>query len=86
MGAREGLILRELDRLPDSTEQLYDLLIEECQRHRTPEELAALRIFFGWLAFSKENVSLGAANKLLQVIASESGISVDEELDGKSAR
>ncbi|KXJ86264.1 hypothetical protein Micbo1qcDRAFT_153102 [Microdochium bolleyi] len=86
LGPREGLILKELDHLPDNTEQLYDLLIEECQRHRTPEELVALRIFFGWLAFSRENVSLGAANKLLHVIASESGISVDEELDGKSAR
>jgi hypothetical protein len=86
LGAREGPILKELDRLPESTEKLYELLLEECQRHRTPEEFRALRIFFAWLAYSKRHVSLGEANRLMQIIASESGISIDEELDGKSAR
>lgn len=86
LGAREGPILKELDRLPENTEKLYEMLLEECQRHRTPEELSALRVFFAWLAYSKRQVSLGEANKLVQIIAADSGISIDEELDGKSAR
>lgn len=86
LGAREGPILKELDRLPENTEKLYETLLEECQRHRTPEELSTLRVFFAWLAYAKRQISLGEANKLIEIIATESGISIDEELDGKSSR
>ncbi|KAI0129137.1 hypothetical protein BJ170DRAFT_682921 [Xylariales sp. AK1849] len=86
LGAREGPILKELDRLPENTRKLYEVLLEECQRHRTPEEMAVLRVLFSWLAYSKRQVSLGEANKLVQIIATDSAISIDEELDGKSSR
>ncbi|KAH8673354.1 hypothetical protein BX600DRAFT_508630 [Xylariales sp. PMI_506] len=86
LGSREGLILKELDKLPENTLKLYEMLIEECERHRSPEERSALKVFFAWLAYSKRQVSLGEANRLIQIISEESGISIDEELDGKSSR
>lgn len=86
LGAREGLILKELDHLPKNTQELYEAVLEENQRYRTPKEKKALKIFFAWLAYSKQQIRLGEADKILQIIAADSGINIDEELGGRSAR
>lgn len=83
---REKAILRELDNLPSSTPELYKVLLDDCQKARTDQDVQVLRKFFAWLAYSKEPLSLGAANKLLHFIANENSISIDEELENRCAR
>ncbi|EON98245.1 hypothetical protein UCRPA7_6226 [Phaeoacremonium minimum UCRPA7] len=83
---REGPIWKELDNLPENTRSLYEQMLEECWKHRSDQERQALRKFFAWLAYSKEQLLLGMAKKLVSIIASEQTINVDEELDNKSSR
>lgn len=83
---REGPIWKELDNLPQNTQALYEQLLEECWKHRSDQERLVLRKFFAWLAYSKEQLLLGMAKKLVSIIATEHSINVDEELDNKSSR
>lgn len=83
---REGAVLKELENLPANTVELYELLLAECKKHRTPDQLDALRKLFAWMAYSKEQLSYGTANRLLALLAEDHSISLEEELDGKSSR
>lgn len=83
---RDGPILKELGVLPSSTKELYRVLLEDCQRSRTGADLAALKSFFAWLAYSRRPLSVGLATRLLNHIAKESTIVVDEEIEHRSAR
>lgn len=83
---REGPILKELENLPKDTIELYEALLNDCQRSRTDEDREVLRKFFAWLAYAKEPLSVGSATKLLRYIAKDSTISVDEEVEHRSAR
>lgn len=83
---REKPVLRELDSLPSSTTDLYRVLLADCQKSRSDQDIAVLRKFFAWLAYSKMPLSLGAAGHLLHYIAQDNNISIDEELDHRCAR
>lgn len=83
---REKAILRELEKLPASTVDLYKVLLDDCQKGRTEQDIVVLRKLFAWLAYSKEPLSLGSAIRLLRFIADDNSISIDEELDNRCAR
>ncbi|KAF8860934.1 hypothetical protein BDZ45DRAFT_293513 [Acephala macrosclerotiorum] len=83
---RESLIFKELDKLPDDLPKLYELLLSECQKDRSKEQLTALKRLFAWLAYSKRPLTLGEATSLIKVVPGGNGFSLEEEIDGRSAR
>ena len=85
---REGAALRYIrEHLPNSLTKLYALMLAECQKRRTPEQLDTLRRLFAWLAFSKRPLTLTEASSLVSLIIGEQDLfSLDEEIEGKSAR
>lgn len=83
---REGLILKELGHLADSTTAIYQKLFEECQKGRTPEDRELLRNLLAWLAYTKEKFSIAEANLLIDIIKKDNSISIEEELDGRLSR
>jgi hypothetical protein len=83
---REAPILKELEKLPDSTITLYGMLLEDCQRDRTDVERDLLRRLFAWIAYSRERLHMGSARRLLDYISKDNRIVVDEEVEHKSAR
>jgi hypothetical protein len=83
---REGPILKELEKMPGTTLELFNLLLDECQKSRNDQDLQVLRRFFAWLAYAKEPLRLCAASRLLHFLAKDNTISIDEEVEHKSAR
>src|SRR5271168_4492260 len=83
---RESLIMKELDELPSDLPSLYALLLSECQKHRTVEQFIALKKLFAWLAYSKRPLTLGEATNLIGVVEGSKTFSLEEEIDGRSAR
>lgn len=83
---REGLILKELDNLPSDIGSLYETILAECTKNRTSDEREVLRSLFAWLAYAKSKLKVGEANILIDIIATEMSISIEEELDGRLSR
>jgi len=84
--SREGLILKELENLPENTTALYHTLLEECQKNRSLEEKELLRNLLAWLAYTKTKFTVGQANLLIDIIKKENFISIEEELEGRLSR
>lgn len=84
---REGAVLKDMaTALPESLQSLYSLMVDECRRRRTPEELDTLRHLFYWLAFSTRQLTLREVSGLIALTAEEGSFSLEEELNGKSSR
>ncbi|KAL1647975.1 hypothetical protein SLS58_002299 [Diplodia intermedia] len=83
---REAAILKELDKLPDSLSALYSLLLAECQKGRSDEDLVSLKRLFAWLAYSKRPLTYGEASNLVTFVNDDAKLSLEEEIEGKSAR
>ena len=83
---REAVILKELEKLPDSLSGLYSLLLAECQKGRGDDEFASLKRLFAWLAYSKRPLTLGEASNLVALVNEDAKLSIEEEIDGRSAR
>ncbi|KAF4304116.1 glyoxalase bleomycin resistance protein dioxygenase protein [Botryosphaeria dothidea] len=83
---REAVIVKELEKLPDSLSDLYNLLLSECQKGRTGEEFDSLKRLFAWLAYSKRPLTLGEASNLVALVNEDAKLSLEEELEGRSAR
>ncbi|KKY22544.1 putative conserved hypothetical protein [Diplodia seriata] len=83
---REAAILKELDKLPDSLSALYSLLLAECQKGRSDEDLVSLKRLFAWLAYSKRPLTYGEASNLVTFVNDDANLSLEEEIEGKSAR
>jgi hypothetical protein len=83
---QEAPILKELKKLPDTTIMLYGKLLEDCQRDRTDADRDLLRRLFAWIVYSRERLHMGSARRLLEYIAKDNRIVVDEEIELKSAR
>ena len=86
VGRSETAVLRQLRNLPSCTSGLYKTILEECQKSRTDQELAILKKFFAWLAYAMGPLYLGCARRLLNHIATDNSISIDEELENRCAR
>jgi hypothetical protein len=83
---RESLIIKELETLPDDLPKLYELLLSECQKHRSSEQFIALKKLFAWLAYSQRPLTLGEATALINFVPGATNFSLEEEIDGRSAR
>jgi hypothetical protein len=83
---RESLITKELENLPHDLTALYDLMLSDCEKHRSDEQLTTLKTLFAWLAYSKRPLTLGEASALVNIIENHSSFSLEEEIDGRSAR
>lgn len=86
LGRSEMAILRQLNNLPSCTSELYQIILEECQKSHTDQELVILKKFFAWLAYTPEPLFLGCARNLLNHIDLGNSISIDEELESRCAR
>ena len=78
--------MEDLESLPPNLLSLYSLILSDCQRGRTAEQVKALKKLFAWLAYSKRPLTLGEATYLVGVIEKNKSISLNEEIDGRSAR
>ena len=84
---REGAVLKEIElNLPEDLQSLYAVMLSECQRHRTPDQFKTLKRLFAWLAFSKRPLSFGEAKDLVSVMTQEGSFSIEDEIQGRSAR
>ncbi|KAH7141733.1 hypothetical protein EDB81DRAFT_760586 [Dactylonectria macrodidyma] len=81
LGRSEMAVLRQLNNLPSCTSGLYQIILEECQKSPTEQELVIPKKFFVWLAYTTEPLYLGCARRLLNHIATENSIDIDEELE-----
>ncbi|KAJ3545081.1 hypothetical protein NM208_g2690 [Fusarium decemcellulare] len=86
LGRSETAVVRQLNNLPSCTTELYQIMLEECQKSRTDSEFVILKKFFAWLAYTTEPLYLGCARKLLNYIATDNTINIDEELENRCAR
>ncbi|KAF2230805.1 hypothetical protein EV356DRAFT_519320 [Viridothelium virens] len=84
---REGAVLKELEKnLPDSLEELYKLLLEECQRGRTHAQYLTLKTLFAVLAYSERPLSLDEATDLVKLTDPDGTFDIEDEVIGRSAR
>lgn len=83
---RERAVLEELEKLPASLHDLYNVLLEECRRNRSDAQYQALKKLFAWLAFSKRSLSLAEASNLVQLTLSDDSFDIEEEIIGRSSR
>lgn len=86
IGNSETAVLRQLHDLPSCTSTLYQIILKECEKARTDEELVILKKFFAWLAYTTEPLYLGCARMLLNHVSGNDSISIDEELENRCSR
>jgi hypothetical protein len=83
---RENLIMKELEQLPPNLTALYALMLSDCAKHRSEEQGVTLKKLFAWLAYSKRPLTLGEATSLVAVVEKPTSFSLEEAIDGRSAR
>lgn len=84
---REGAVLKDMANFcPTDLSSLYDLMLLECQGRRSTEQYQTLKKLFAWLAFSRRPLTLNEASGLVNLTGQDSSFSIEEELEGKSAR
>ena len=86
VGSSEMAILRQLNDLPSSTSALYQIILKECQKARTDQELTVLKKLFAWLTYTAEPLYLGCARTLLSHIDPGNSIIIDEEVQHRCSR
>jgi hypothetical protein len=85
---REKSVLKDLEKnLPDNLDELYSLMLSECQANRTEEQYRTLKKLFAWLAYSKRVLSLGEAAELINLTVHDTKtFDIEDELIGRSSR
>jgi tetratricopeptide (TPR) repeat protein len=84
---RESSVIRDLKKeMPDSLEDLYKLLLAECQSGRTLKQYETLRTLFAMLAFSKRALTLDEAADLIKLTDPDGVFDIEDEVIGRSAR
>ena len=88
MIGREKAVLKDLEKnLPKSLEELYDLMLRECQQNRTKEQYLTLKKLFAWLAYSKRSLTLDEGSELIdRTIHEDHTFDIEDEIIGRSAR
>jgi hypothetical protein len=93
LSTSKGKSLDRLVNLPETTEDMYKDLLQVY--HRNPLRMAQLHCLLTWLAWTNTYITLGAAGRLIKLVAEwpelenidkEEGLDLDEELDGKLSR
>src|SRR4051812_22952753 len=83
---REGGVLKDLKRTPESLKDLYKLLLDECRRDRTNEQYQALKRLFAFLAFTKRSLNLGEATSIVRLTCPDDTLDIEGEIIGRSSR
>lgn len=85
---REKAVLNDLEkRVPNNLEELYSLMLAECQANRTDEQYRSLKKLFAWLAYSKRALSLNEAAELIAMTTEKTeAFDIEDEIIGRSAR
>jgi hypothetical protein len=88
MIGREKAVLKDLENnLPKSLQELYDLMLKECQQNRTKEQYLTLKKLFAWLAYSKRALTLDEASELIaRTVHDDHTLDIEDEIIGRSAR
>lgn len=83
---REGAVLKDIDHMPLGLRELYQTMLDECRRGRSPQQYEALKKLFAWLAFSKRPLSLAEASELVEMTITNEEFDLEDEIIGRSAR
>ena len=85
---RESAVVKELQtRLPEDLPILYDMIIEDCQKGRTKEQLHALKTIFIWTAYAVRPLTIKEASEVVALSTTDSNaLDIEEELIGRSSR
>jgi hypothetical protein len=85
---REKAVLKDLGKkLPETLEELYDLMLRECQANRTQKQYITLKRLFAWLAYSKRALTLDEAAELIsRTVDDDKTFDIEDEIIGRSAR
>jgi len=77
---RAARISKELKSLPDSLNELYQLIVDECFKNRSTEQEEALKTMFSWLTHAMETLTLANMRFLLQSAEQEGVIDISDEI------
>jgi hypothetical protein len=85
---REDFVGRELFEMPTTLHGLYELMLKECGKSRTDEEIFTLRCLFAWLAFSREGLTLQNAWDIVESASrsTTNKLDLESEIVGRSSR
>ncbi|CAG8950026.1 hypothetical protein HYFRA_00004360 [Hymenoscyphus fraxineus] len=87
---REKAVVKDLDRnLPHSLQDLYSLMLDECQSNITAEQCRIAKELFAWMAYSKRTLTREEAAQLCAISAGKEVFDVEDlvdEINGRSAR
>jgi hypothetical protein len=85
---REKGVINDLEKnLPENLDELYSLMLSECQANRTDAQYHALKKLFAWLAYSKRALTLAEASELISLTVDDTiTFDIEDELIGRSAR
>ena len=84
--AHSASIRNELENLPSTTIALYELLLSDYQKNRSPVDREVLRHLVAWLAYAKSKLSIGEAALLIDIIEKEHSVNIYEAFDGPLGR
>lgn len=74
----EYLVLDEIKNLPDSLDDLYDRMLDDCRKGRSQLQSRALEDLFTWLASSMKPLSLKRSSQVVKLSALMEGHSSTE--------
>lgn len=84
---RESTVLKDIEgSIPHSLEDLYKVMLAECQKGRTEEHHKTLKTLFAALSFSKRDLTLDEAKDLIRLIDPDLTFDIEDEIVGRSAR
>lgn len=86
IGRSETAVLRQLNNLHSCTSELYQAILEECQKGRSEQELVVLKKLFAWLSYRTEPLYVGCARMFWHHIDPDDAVSLDEELENRCSR
>ncbi|KAI6765188.1 hypothetical protein HG531_012287 [Fusarium graminearum] len=87
------LISKRIKNLPNTTQEFYQVLVDECRDVYYPEEQKVIGYFLAWLAHCQEDtvpLSLGAAQVLLKHAIKLAGLTsslrIEDQVSGRLSR
>lgn len=83
---RESAVIKDMENAFPESQDLYKVMLVECQKGRTDEDYEALRTLFAMLAFSMRELTLDEASDLNRLADPGSTFDIEDELVGRSAR
>ena len=77
---RAARISKELKTLPDSLDELFELIVNECYKNRSKQQEEALKTMFSWLTHSMQTLTLSEVRFLMKSAEKDGVIDIEEEI------